>query len=321
MFTRLLLGLIVAGILLVGTGRAGVSQTGGFGLDEIVVQYPEGYTRVLAADIAFLLRESVVREGVMGPLGAARHPLNGIRQAIELFRLDAQRLPWVAHGAGPNLSSFSVIDGAPFPQTFGALQGLKAAVGTPNSPYTHWDLVEMDGIPVIFTGGIFGPIPIEWAYIPLANQLWFGTEIGLGGPANRDRLKASAERVVGRLTGRVEVFDEFIAAYATRGGAVAFVRRTDAAKDKPIEQAEEAMSYAVFFDGATARVRFQIRFASEAAAQIASSNLVAGKSSYLAQDLYRAELIQRRLSGRVLDFEVRTDLRGVVGLLILTMPS
>jgi hypothetical protein len=214
-----------------------------------------------------------------------------------------------------------VIDGAPFPQTFGALQGLKAAVGAPNSPYTHWDLVEMDGIPVVFTGGVFGPIPIEWAYIPLASQLWFGTEVGLGAPPNRDRLKASAERVVGRLTGRVGIFDEFIAAYATRGGALAFVRRTDIAKDKPVEQNEEVMSYAIFFDGAAARVRFQIRFTTEAAAEVALSNLLAGKSSYLAQDLYRAELVSRTRLGRILDFEVRTDLRGVVGLLLLTMPS
>jgi hypothetical protein len=321
MFTRVLVGLALVSVLVIGVGGPGWTQSAGVKLDEIVIQYPEGYTHVLAADIALLLRDATLREGVMGPLGAARHPLNGIRQAIELFRLDAQRLPWVAHGAGPELTSFSIINGAPFPQTFGALQGLKAAVGAPNSPYTHWDLVEVDGIPVVFTGGVFGPIPIEWAYIPLASQLWFGTEVGLGRPPNRERLRISAERLVARLHGRMGVFDEFIAAYATRGGTVAFVRRTDALKDKPIEQAEEAMSYAVFFDGATARVRFQIRFASEAAAQRASSNLVAGKSSYLAQDLYRAELLQRWLSGRVLDFEVRTDLRGVVGLLILTMPS
>lgn len=321
MLKRVLFGLALASIGVVAVGGVGWTQSNTVKLDEIVVQYPEGYTRVLAADIALLLRDAALREGVMGPLGAARHPLRGIRQVIELFRLDAQKLPWVAHGAGPNLSSFSVIDGAPFPQTFGALQGLKAAVGAPNSPYKHWDLVEMDGIPVIFTGGIFGPIPIEWAYIPLATQLWIGTEVGLGGPANQERLRASAERVVGRLRGRVRVFDEFIAAYATRGGSIAFVRRTDATRDKPLEPNEEVMSYAVFFDGATARVRFEIRFTSESAAQAALSNLLAGKSSYLAQDLYRAELVDRKISGRVLDIEVRTDLRGVVGLLILTMPS
>ncbi|MFN4218095.1 MAG: hypothetical protein ACK4HB_02225 [Candidatus Bipolaricaulia bacterium] len=318
---RVLFGLALASIAAVVVGGVGWTQAPTVKLDEIVVQYPEGYTRVLAADMALLLGDATLREGVLGPLGAARHPLNGIRQTIELFRLDAQKLPWVAHGAGPNLSSFSVIDGAPFPQTFGALQGLKAAVGAPNSPYKHWELVEMDGIPVVFVGGVFGPIPIEWAYIPLATRLWFGTEVGLGGPANIDRLKASAGRVVGRLTGRVGVFDEFIAAYATRGGALAFVRRTDLAKDKPVEPNEEAMSYAVFFEGTTARVRFEIRFLSEGAAQAALSNLLAGKSSYLAQDLYRAELVSRAIFGRVLDFEVRTDLRGVVGLLILTMPS
>ncbi len=321
MFSRVLFGLALASALVVGVGGVGWTQSNAVKLDEIVVQYPEGYTRVLGADIAFLLGDATLREGVMGPLGAARHPLNGIRQSIELLRLDVQKLPWVAHGAGPNLSSFSIIDGAPFPQTFGALQGLKAAVGAPNSPYKHWDLIEIDGIPVVFVGGVFGPIPIEWAYIPLARQLWFGTEIGLGAPPNRDRLKASVERVVGRLTGRVGVFDEFIAAYATHGGSIAFVRRTDATKDKPVEPSEEVMSYAVFFEGTTARVRFEIRFTSESAAQAALSNLAAGKSSYLAQDLYRAELVDRKLSGRVLDFEVRTDLRGVVGLLILTMPS
>lgn len=321
MLKRMLVGLALASIAVVAVGGVGWTQSDTVKLDEIVVQYPQGYTRVLAADMALLLRDAALREGVMGPLGAARHPLNGIRQTIELFRLDAQKLPWVAHGAGPNLSSFSIIDGAPFPQTFGALQGLKAAVGAPNSPYKHWDLVEMDGIPVVFLGGVFGPIPIEWAYIPLATRLWVGTEVGLGGPANIDRLEASAGRVVGRLTGRVEVFDEFIAAYATRGGALAFVRRTDLTKDKPVELGEEVMSYAVFFEGTTARVRFEIRFTSESAAQAALSNLAAGKSSYLAQDLYRAELVDRKISGRVLDFEVRTDLRGVVGLLILTMPS
>jgi hypothetical protein len=319
MLKKVLVGLALASAVIVGVG--GLSWTQAVKLDEVVVQYPEGYTRVLAADIALLLRDATLREGVMGPLGAARHPLNGIRQAIELLRLDAQKLPWVAHGAGPTLSSFSVIDGALFPQTFGALQGLKAAVGAPNSPYTHWDLVEMDGIPVVFTGGVFGPIPIEWAYIPLATRLWFGSEIGLGAPPNRDRLKASAERVVARLHGRIGVFDEFIAAYATRGGAIAFVRRTDSTKDKPLEQNEEVMSYAIFFDGAAARVRFEIRFASESAAQATLNNLVLGKSSYLAQDLYRAELVDRKITGRVLDFEVRTDLRGVVGLLLLTMPS
>lgn len=321
MFRRTLVVLALVSTVVVGVGGMGWTQSPSVKLDEIVVQYPAGYARVLAADIALLLRDETLRAGVMGPLAAARHPLNGIRQAIELFRLDASKLPWVAHGAGPNLSSFSVIDGAPFPQTFGALQGLKAAVGAPNSPYTHWDLVEMDGIPVVFTGGVFGPIPIEWAYIPLASQLWFGTEVGLGGPANQARLRASAEHIVARLKGRIGVFDEFIAAYATRGGAIAFVRRTDPAKDKPVEPNEEAMSYAVFFEGTSSRVRFEIRFASESAAQAALTHILAGTSSYVAQDLYRAELVDRKIAGRVLDFEVRTDLRGVVGLLILTMPS
>lgn len=319
MLKRVLLGLALASVLVIGVG--GLSWTQSVKLDEIVVQYPEGYTRVLAADIALLLGDPTLREGVMGPLGAMRQPLHGIRQAIELLRLDAQKLPWVAHGAGPNLSGFSLIEGAPFEQTFGALQGLKAAAGAPGSPYKYWEMVEIEGIPVVFTGGIFGPIPIEWAYIPLKNRLWFGSEIGLGAPPNRDRLRASAELIIQRVLDRVGGFREIEAAQAVPGGSIAFVRITDPSKDKPVEADEEAMSYAVFFEGETVRVRFHLRFLTEEAAQNALTNLLENKSSYLAQDLYQAELIDHKSSERVLDFEVRTDLRGVVGLLILTMPS
>lgn len=321
MSRKVLFGLVLASVLLV-VGIDGVGWTQPkIKLDEIAVRYPEGYTRVLAADIALLLSDEALDEIVMTFLEAARHPLNGIRQAIELLRLDAQKLPWVAHGAGPNLSSFSLLEGAPFDKTFGALQRLKAAAGAPGSPYKHWEMVEIAGIPVIFTGGVFGPIPIEWAYIPLATQLWFGTEIGLGGPPNRDRLRASVELVIKRLRDQVGGFRELEAAQAVPGGSIAFVRLTDPAKDKPVEANEEAMSYAVFFEGTTARVRFFIRFVTDEAAQGALTNLLEGKSSYLAQDLYRAELIEHMIVGRVLTFEVRTDLRGIAGLLILTMPS
>ncbi len=321
MLTRVLMGLALASIVVSAVGGVGWTQSNAVKLDEIVVQYPEGYTRVLAADIALLLGDATLRDGVMGPLGAVRQPLHGIRQAIELLRLDVSKLPWVAHGAGPELSGFSLIEGAPFDHTFGALQGLKAAAGAPGSPYKHWEMEEIQGIPVVFTGGVFGPIPIEWAYIPLATRLWFGSEIGLGAPPHRDRLRASAELIIKRLLDQIGGFSEIDAAQVTHGGSIAFVRRTDATKDKPIEANEEVMSYAIFFDEATARVRFHVRFVTEEAAQSALTNLLEGKSSYLAQDLYRAELVDGKINGRVLDIEVRTDLRGVVGLLILTMPS
>jgi len=323
MLKKVLFGLALASAVVVGVGGVGWTQSSAVKLDGVVVQYPEGYTRVLVADLALLLRDETLREGVMGPLGAVRHPLNGIRQAIELLRLDAQKLPWVAHGAGPNLSGFSLIEGAPFEQTFGALQGLRAAAGAPGSPYKHWEMVEIQGIRVVFTGGIFGPIPIEWAYIPLATQLWFGSEIGLGGPPNRDRLRASAELIIKRLLEQVGGVTEIAAAKVTHGGSIAFVRRTDPGKDKLMEANEEAMSYAVFFEGETIRVRFHIRFLTKEDARSALINLLEGKSSYLEQDLYRAELmsISYKIAEHVLDFEVRTDLRGVVGLLVLTMPS
>lgn len=316
---RILFGLAWASIIVITV--SGVGWTQAVKLDEIVARYPEGYTRILAADIALLLRDATLREGVMGPLGAARQPLHGIRQATELLHLDTQKLPWVAHGAGPNLTSFSLIEGAPFDQTFEALQGLKAAAGAPGSPYKHWEMVQIEGIPVIFTGGIFGPIPIEWAYIPLATQLWFGSEIGIGAIPNRDRLRASAELVIKRLLDQVGGVREIEAAQAVPGGSIAFVRLTDSVKDKPIEANEEAMSYAVFFEGTTVRVHFHIRFATDEAAQNALTRILEGNSSYLAQDLYRAELVGHKISEHVLDFEVRTDLRGIVGLLILTMPS
>ncbi|MCS6936747.1 MAG: hypothetical protein NZ610_06580 [Candidatus Bipolaricaulota bacterium] len=319
MTLRLWIGLALA-IALLASMNSAVAQTRPFALDEIVPQYPEGYTRVLAADIAVLLQTPALNQGLMNPLAAARHPLNGIRQAIELFKLDLGRIPWVAHGAGPNLSSFSAIHGAPAPQVLGALQGLKAATGAPGSPYQEWEQVDLGGVPAVFIGAVFGPIPIQYAYLPLGIQLWFGTEIGLGGPPNKARLRESAHKIAARLQGRGEVFGEFVAAYPTRGGTIAYVRLTDSLKDKPVERDEEAMSYSVAFDGTTARVRFHLRFLTEAAASAAHANLRAGRSPYLAQDLYRAELIGVQQSGRFLDIEVRTDLRGVVGLLVLTMP-
>ncbi len=320
MIYRIVIGLALAGVLLASMNSA-VAQPRGFALDEIVIQYPEGYTRILAADIALLLQTPALNQGLMTPLGAARQPLNGIRQAIELFKLELGRVPWVAHGAGPNLTGFSVIHGAPAPQVLGALQGLKAATGAPGSPYQEWELADMGGIPVVYIGAVFGPLPIQYAYIPVGIQLWFGTEVGLGGPPNKARLRASTERIAARLQGRGGVFGEFVAAYPTRGGAIAYVRQTDSLTDKPLERDEEVMSYSVAFEGATARVRFHLRLLSETAANGARENLRTGKSPYLAQDLYRAELVSVQQNGRFLDFEVRTDLRGIVGLLVLTMPA
>jgi hypothetical protein len=74
MLTRVLLVLALASAVVVGVGGLGWTQPTGVKLDEIVVQYPEGYTRVLAADIALLLRDATLREGRDGAVGGGATP-------------------------------------------------------------------------------------------------------------------------------------------------------------------------------------------------------------------------------------------------------
>lgn len=289
--------------------------------DAVMINYPAGYTKLLVADVKFLSSQDLYKKAILEPLRAARQPLNGIVETLNLFKLDAAKISYVAHGEGANLTQFSLIEGAPFPATFGALQGLKFAVGAPNSPYTNYNLTEIQGIPVVFTGGTFGPVKIEWAYIPLSNRLLVGTEVAFSGEADMTRLKSSAEKMIARQLGQIPYFDELSAAVAAREGQISFVRKTDTAKDKPVESGEEAMGFAIRLDSDKATVKFFIRFQTAEQAAQAAAHLQAGQSSYLAQDLYQGQLLSAQQSDRFLTFEVATNLRGVVGLLVLVMPS
>jgi hypothetical protein len=300
----------------------GLPSLGGDSLptDTVLLSYPAGYTKLLVADLNFVMGQDLYKNQLLQPLRAARHPLNGIAQSVELFRLDPKTIPYVAHGFGPNLTSFSLIEGTSFPAIFGALQGLKAAVGAPNSPYTNWTLEPVQGVPVIYTGGLFGPVKIQWAYIPLPSRFLIGTETGFAGDANVARLKLSAEQIVARQFNQVPYFDEFPAAAAARVGQFTFVRKSDTAKDKPSEAGEEAMSFAIRIDGDKATITFYIRFQTAEQATQALARIQSGQSTYLAQDLYQAQLNHSLRNDRFVTLEVGTSLRGVVGLLVLAMP-
>ncbi len=300
---------------------SGVSQNSSLPSDLVLVSYPEGYSKVLVADLKFLLTQNLYKTALLEPLRAARHPLNGIVQTIELVKADVKTIAYAAHGAGADLTGFSLIEGVPFAQTFGALQGLKFAAGAPNSPYTNWNLESVQGVPVIFTGGNFGPVKIEWAYIPLVNRLWVGTETAFSGEVNMRRLRESAEKIIARQLGKISYFDEFALAVAARDGQIGFVRKTDSTKDKPIEPSEEAMSFAIRLDADKALVRFSVRFQTAEAASQALTRMRSGQSSYIAQDLFQGQFVNAQQSDRFVTLEVTTTLRGLVGLLVLAMPS
>lgn len=203
----------------------------------------------------------------------------------------------------------------------GALMGLQFAVGAPNSPYTNWDLIVSHGLPVVRVGGVFGPIQIQWAYIPTSNALWIGTEVGFGGEPDVERLMASVDAVTARIQGQGPYFDELPTALSVRGGDIAFVRRTDLSVDRPAAPGEEAFGFALNFTPQGALARFAIRFSSVQAAQEALEALQAGQSPYLAQDLYAGQLVEAQLRGRELVFTVSVDFKGLVGLLLVVMPS
>lgn len=294
----------------------------GLAVDEIMVQYPAGFTKVLAWDVAPFMADPALQEGVIGPLLAANHPLVGLVRTIEFFRIPPQRVTYVAHGEGPNVTSFSVIAGPGFAQLMGALQGLRAAAQAPGSPYTHFELTSLDGMPVAFAGGTFGPVAIEWAYIPTEGALWVGTEVAFQpGQPDVERLRATTQLMVDKLLGRrsAGAFSELHTAVQVRGGQIAFVR-TSAPGERPLEPGEQAMAFKFEVTPEGARGKFALRFESVAAAQATVERLQAGTSPYLAQDLYRAELVAVQRNGRTLNVEVRTDLTGLVGLLMLVMP-
>ena len=296
------------------------TSTGGLVPDEVIVQYPEGYTRVLVADLATLVTDEALRAGLFEPLAAAHHPLTGIYNVLTMLQLDPTAAEYVAYGRGPEVSPLALVRGLDPEAVMGALMGVQYAVGAPGSPFTHWDREAIAGMPVIFIGGAFGPIRIEWAYITLGRTLWIVTEVGLGREPDRERLRATTELVLARLRGEVKCFSELPIAMAVRGGDLAFVRVTDPAMDRPLEAGEQAMGYAVHFTEARATARFAVRFASEEEATQAEERISTGVSGYLAQDLYRGELVSISRVGRDLYLEVAAELPGIIGLLMLTIP-
>jgi hypothetical protein len=318
MKTKLLITLVLLVLFGLSLGRA---QSSSLPSDLALLSYPQGYTKVLIADLKFISSQISYKTALLEPLRAARHPLNGIVQTLELVKADINTIAYVAHGTGADLTGFSLIENIPFATTFGALQGLKFAAGAPNSPYTHWSLENIQNTPVIFTGGNFGPTKIEWAYIPLVNRLWIGTETAFTGEANKRRLRESTEKIIARQLGQISYFDEWASAIAAQDGQIGFVRKSDNARDKLLEPDEEAMSFAIRLDQDKAWVRFFVRFQSVEAASQALVRLRSGQTSYLAQDLYQGQLQSAQQSDRFLALEVLTTLRGVVGLLVLAMPS
>ncbi len=289
--------------------------------DEVVIRYPDGYTKVLVADLAKLTADPALAEGVLGGLAAARHSLSGIRQIVtDTLELSPQMVQYVAQGAGPGMTPMSLIQGLPQEPVVGALMGIRFASQAPGSPFKNWEMLNVNGLPVVQTGGTFGPVNIQWGYIPTPGALWVGTETSFGAPANVERLLESVNAVTARIQGQGAYFDELPVALAVRGGDVSFVRQTDPATDRPVVEGEQAMGFAIRFVSGGARVDFDVRFGSEAAAAAALAALREGQSPYLAQDLYEGALVDARRNGAELRFSVDTGLRGAVGLIALAIP-
>lgn len=298
------------------------ASTGSVNPDDVIYRYPAGFTKLLVADMAKLLGDPVLTEGLMTPLQAARHPLNGIRQVIQdTLRVPPSLVEYVAHGTGPGLTGTSLLQGVPQAAAFGPLFGLQFAVGAPGSPYANWELSQSNGLPLIRTGGLFGPIPIQWGYAFETNALWVGTEVGFGGPPNSQRLDATMAAVTARARGQGAYFDELAIAAGVRGGDISFVRRTQSATDRPAVAGEQALGFSMRFAPEGAVVDFEVRFSSEAAAVVALASLRDNSSPYLAQDLYQATLLTTRQQGKELLFSVQTTLAGAVGLLLVALPG
>ena len=313
-------------VILVGLLGLPAIASDGLMTGEIVAQYPSAYTKLLAMDLAKMSDNDVLRENVLAPLAAANHPLNGIRRSLALLDLDEADVEYAAYAIGSGVTPFSLVRGVDTTAAMRAAEDL----GAPGSAYTNWALETLDGTPTIFTGGMFGPFQMQWAYLGKNDNLWIGSEIGLIGPPDQQRLRASTELILDRTAGEGPVFSELCVALGVRGGDMAFVRISDPSVDRPFEPGEEAMGYSIRFHDAAAdeaaasetraTVNFIVRFASVEQAVAASEKITADAGGYLALDLYHAELVKLTPAGDTLLFEVRTDLPGIIGLLMLTMP-
>ncbi len=288
--------------------------------DEILVQYPEGYTKFLVADLAKLVGQAELQSGLLGPLAGANHPLAGIQRVLTLLKLDLTAVQYVAYGTGPGLSPFSLIKGLDPAVILGDLMGLQYAAEAPGSPYENWSLETIHGVPVVFTGGKFGPVRMQWAYVVAGPDFWVGTEVSFTGQPDQQRLRTSTETIIDKMAGKGGCFCELFTAMAVRGGDLSFVRKSAPAVDRPLEAGEQVMGYAVLFQDGKATVHFDTRFASVSQAKEAKERIIDGTSAYLAQDLYRGDLLDITQLRRDLNFDVSSDLPGIIGLLMVTIP-
>ncbi len=307
-------------LLLIAVVTLPVVASDGLRMDEIVTQYPNTFTKILALDLAKLRGDEVLNGGVIGPLAAANHPVNGILRSLGILGLDVADVVHATYATGSGMTPYTLVLGVDTDQAMVAVGGIEAGAGAPGAPYQNWDKETIVDTSVVITGGRFGPFEMQWGYFAKDDLLWIGSEIGLIGPPNLDRLRASTEMILKRAAGEAPVFDELLMGLAVGGGDISFVRATDAAKDRPLEAGDEAMAYTVTFDGDSATVRFLVRFSSIEETTAAADKLSAGMSSYLAQDLYHGELADLTQADALLMFEVTTDLAGIVGLLMLTVP-
>jgi len=292
----------------------------GLKMDEIVTQYPDTFAKILALNLAKISGDEVLNAAVIGPLAAANHPVNGILRSLGILSLDVADVVHATYATGSGMTPYTLVLGVDTDQAMQAVGEIEAGAGAPGAPYQNWDMETIADTSVVITGGRFGPFEMQWSYFAKDDLLWIGSEVGLIAPPDVDRLRASTESILRRSTGEAPVFDELLMGLGVGGRDISFVRATDNAKDRPLEAGEEALGYAVTFDGDSATVKFVVRFSTIDEATGAAGKIVEGTSSYLAQDLYHGELTDLAQADAVLLFEVTTDLAGVVGLLMLTVP-
>lgn len=315
---RIMLGLITIALVLAVAGQT--LQAAELAPDEVMVHYPVGYTHLLMADLGSLLGDQALSQGLIDPLQRARQPLGEIISTLSLLRIDPQTVGVAAMGEGPGLTSFAYVEGPGAQTVLPALQGLQGAVGAPGSPFTNWKQERIGGLPVVFTGGLFGPVKIQWAFIVEPQAFWIGTEVAFSGEPDVARLRASTQKIIARYLGQVKPMAELLTARDLRGGQIAFIRVSDPTRDKPLFAGEAVMGFSARITEKSIKVKFQLRFNTPAQAQAALEQLQAGRSSYLSAQLYRAKLARVLYGGRTPGFQVQTDVTGLVGLLLLTMP-
>ena len=307
-------------LLLIAAVALPVVAGQGLKMDEIVTQYPDTFAKILALDLAKISGDEALNAAVIGPLAAANHPVNGILRSLGILGLDVADVVHATYATGSGMTPYTLVLGVDTDQAMQAVGEIEAGAGAPGAPYQNWDMETIADTSVVTTGGRFGPFEMQWSYFAKDDLLWIGSEVGLIAPPDVDRLRASTESILRRSTGEAPVFDELLMGLGVGGRDISFVRATDNAKDRPLEAGEEALGYAVTFDGDSATVTFLVRFSTIDEATGAAGKIVEGTSSYLAQDLYHGELTDLTQADAVLLFEVTTDLAGVVGLLMLTVP-